>query len=235
MKPSIFILAFVAAAVSSCTSVYKTGQTPDDVYFSPERPQAEYVTTNNDDNRYYYNNDDYYADRYLRMKVHNRLLWSDLDDWYYYGNRYNYSYYNNFYWNNPWSPYTYWNYYYNPYYSPFVIVNPKSSYTYNRPRMFNLNTYNNNQLTRGNYSKRSLTLTIATVTGAPTATIITITVAIMPAVFCAMCLGIITLPAVQILLPDPIIQIPAVTVVQAVPVHRVAAEQRLCGNFKNQL
>ena len=48
------------------------------------------------------NDQDYYDDRYLRMKVRNRTQWSDLDDWYYYDNRYSYSSYRN--WNNPWSP-----------------------------------------------------------------------------------------------------------------------------------
>ena len=43
MKPQILLLAFLVAALSSCTSMYKTGQTPDDVYFSPTRPQDEYA------------------------------------------------------------------------------------------------------------------------------------------------------------------------------------------------
>ena len=43
MKRQILLLAITAAALSSCTTAYKTGQTPDDVYFSPTRPQDEYV------------------------------------------------------------------------------------------------------------------------------------------------------------------------------------------------
>src|SRR6185295_8830462 len=106
MQRQILLLAITAAALSSCTTAYKTGQTPDDVYYSPARPQDEYVRTEKQDDRQYRSNDDYYDDRYLRMKVHNHTRWSDLDDWYYYGNRYNYSSYLNL--NNPWSPYTYW-------------------------------------------------------------------------------------------------------------------------------
>lgn len=151
MKPTILLLALTAAALSSCTTAYKTGQTPDDVYYSPAKPQDEYVRTQKEDDRQYRSDEEYYDDRYLRMKVHNRILWSDLDDWYYFGNRYNYSSYHN--WNNPWSPNTYWNYYYNPYCNSYsVTVNPKSSVVYNRPRTFNLNTYYSNLLTNGNYT-----------------------------------------------------------------------------------
>ena len=93
--------------------------------------------------------DDYYDDQYLRMKVHNRMMWSEFDDPYFYNPRYSYSYYNN--WSNPWSPNTYWNYYYNPYCSP-VIYTPKTVIAYNHPRVFNLNTYNGTQLTNSNYT-----------------------------------------------------------------------------------
>ncbi|MES1219127.1 MAG: hypothetical protein ABUT20_26715 [Bacteroidota bacterium] len=149
MKPSILLLALITIVISSCTTAYKTGQTPDDVYFSPAAPQDEYVRTRREDDRRYESTDEYYDDRYLRMKVHNRTRWSSLDDWYYFGERYNYgySYYNN--WNNPWNPNTYWNYYYNPYCSNVGIINPKSSIaysSYNHPRTFNLNTYNGNLL-----------------------------------------------------------------------------------------
>ena len=173
MKPSILLLALAVISITSCTSAYKTGQTPDDVYFSPQRSQAEYVVKDRNDDPGYYNGDDYYGDRYLRMKVQNRYQWSDLDD-YYYNDRYSYggfggySYYNTgLYMNNPWSPMSYWNYYYNPYYSsyynpyysPIFIVGKGNGYgnsysVTSRPRMFNLNTYNSNQLTNGNYTNR---------------------------------------------------------------------------------
>jgi len=147
MRSAILLLVLSAAILGSCTSAYKTGQTPDDVYFSPERQQDKYVTAREDDN--VYRNDDYYDDQYLRMKVHNRMMWSELDDPYFYNPRYSYSYYNN--WSNPWSPSTYWNYYYNPYCSP-VVYSPKSVIAYNHPRVFNLNTYNGTQLTNNNYT-----------------------------------------------------------------------------------
>ena len=43
MKQSITLLVLTVAVLSSCTTAYKTGQTPDDVYFSPVHKQAEYV------------------------------------------------------------------------------------------------------------------------------------------------------------------------------------------------
>jgi len=152
MRSSILLLVLSAFVLGSCTSAYKTGQTPDDVYFSPQRQHDEYVNVKeNDDSRYYGSNDQYYDDQYLRMKVHNRLVWSQLDD-YYYNPGYSYGYYNSWNWNNPWSPYTYWNYYYNPYCSP-VIIGSKANMVYNHPRIFNLSTYNNNQLTNNNYNR----------------------------------------------------------------------------------
>ena len=92
MKSSFILLGLAAAAITSCTSAYKSGQTPDDVYFSPQRPQAEYVAVNDKDDDSYYNGDDYYSDRQLRMKVQNRNQWSNLDEWYYNSDRYSYSY-----------------------------------------------------------------------------------------------------------------------------------------------
>ena len=89
-----------------------------------------------------------YDDRYVRMKVRDRR-WAYLDDDYYYNRRYSYTYYNC--WcSNPWTPYTYWNYTYNPYGSA-VIFNPKST-VYSAPRIYNLNSYNSNQIVNHNYS-----------------------------------------------------------------------------------
>jgi hypothetical protein len=152
MRRSILLLALSAAVLGGCTSAYKTGQTPDDVYYSPERQHDEYVRVKENDDRKYQGDADYYDDRYLRMKVHNRVMWSDLDDYYFYNPRYSYSYYNSLNWNNPWSPYTYWNQYYNPYCSHEVVYSGYTKASYNHPRVFNLNTYNSSQLTNSNYT-----------------------------------------------------------------------------------
>lgn len=153
MKSKLLLLAIFAALLTGCNSAYKTGQTPDEVYFSPERPAVDdYVRVQNRNDRHFYNNSDYYEDRLLRMKVRDRNRWSYLDDWYYYNNRYrNYYNYSRF-WNNPWSPYSYWNYAYNPYWPTVVILNSKASTTLNRPRTFDLHTFNNNQFLNTNIS-----------------------------------------------------------------------------------
>lgn len=158
MKRQILLLAITAAALSSCTTAYKTGQTPDDVYFSPVRPQDEYVRVEDKRDEYRYD-DTYYDDRYLRMKVQNRSQWSYLDDWYSY-DRYGYRY--NYYYGTYYNPYTSWNYYYNPYCSHNVIVyNPKQptvAYNVPKPRNFSLNSYTNNNYNNANNSVRMVNI-----------------------------------------------------------------------------
>ena len=158
MKSKILLLALTVAALSSCTTAYKTGQTPDDVYYSPTRPQQnndedDYVQTDKEDDRQYRNDSyEYSDDAYLRMKVRNRYRWSDFEDPYYYSRRYNYSTYNCCCFGNPWTPSSYWNNHYNPYYQGYIIINPKTSVAYSGPRTFNLNSYNTNAITNKNYS-----------------------------------------------------------------------------------
>lgn len=41
MTTKILLVALSVAAFSSCSTAYKTGQTPDDVYYSPVKPVAE--------------------------------------------------------------------------------------------------------------------------------------------------------------------------------------------------
>jgi len=164
MKTTILLLAVSLAAFSSCTTAYKTGQTPDDVYYSPARPQQnnddedndeEYARIEKNDDRQYRSNDEYYDDRYLRMKVQNRSRWSELDDWYFNDYRYRryYSYSNNYCCcNSSWIAHSWWNSYYNPYYNNYVIINPKTTFAYSRPRTFNLNTYTPGSVQTGNNS-----------------------------------------------------------------------------------
>jgi hypothetical protein len=170
MKTRILLLAISAAYLSSCGSMYKSGQTPDDVYYSPGREQVAEVKTDEDPNKNRKFTDEYTDERYLRMKSSNQR-WSAFDD--------DYMYWNNPTWNsqlafNSWgNPYygmnygigygysnwhiglgTYWG---SPYYlsnpfcpvyygQPVVIVNPKGVYrnpVANGPRTYNLNTYSN--------------------------------------------------------------------------------------------
>ena len=53
MNSRIILLGLAVAAFSSCSTAYKAGQTPDDVYFSPARETEAYVKVEkNDDRRY---------------------------------------------------------------------------------------------------------------------------------------------------------------------------------------
>ena len=118
----LFIIAF-----SSCTTLYKTGQTPDDVYFSPNRPYVEtYVEYRREEEVIY--QPEY---RVIRMGI-NDPRWRNFDQDYRY-NTYNYfSKYDNYY-----SPY--YNSYYSPIYSPIYYspVLPKNT----SPRKENLGGY----------------------------------------------------------------------------------------------
>lgn len=151
MKLTILLLAFTLAVLTSCTTSYKTGQTPDDVYYSPVRPQEEYVQSEKEEEKRY--DDEYYEDRYTRMKVRNRTRWNELDDWYYNDYRYRSNVYLGCcFCNTGWSPHAYWNSYYNPYYQNYVIVKTVKTPVYNKPRTFNLNAYNTSSSNTKNYS-----------------------------------------------------------------------------------
>ncbi|MFL5788700.1 MAG: hypothetical protein ACJ748_11650 [Flavisolibacter sp.] len=150
-----FLPLLSAVLILASCSTYKSGQTPDDVYFSPARPSAEYVTMDNKDNKEYRSDDSYSEDQYLRMKVQNHRFSAFDDDWYSYNPSYYYSLNNSIYYNNPYNynPYVgsyhgfgnyygshYYNYY-NPYYTGLVMYTPAVP-VYNKPRRFNLNAYN---------------------------------------------------------------------------------------------
>jgi hypothetical protein len=170
MKRQILLLAITAAALSSCTTAYKSGQTPDDVYFSPTRPQDEYVRVKEKEENQY--DDEYYDDRYLRMKVHNHAQWNSLDDWYSY-ERYGYSYnYYDHYYGTYYNPYTSWNYYYNPYcrnnviaYYPGQTGHPGQmnvAQNVPKPRSFNLASYTNTNYNNANSNFKTNSYKIGT-------------------------------------------------------------------------
>jgi hypothetical protein len=151
MKSYLPLLSLLAV-LSSCSTAYRSGQTPDDVYFSPARPVQEYVKNEEEENRQQYRgererDEAYREDRYIRMRVRNRR-WSTLDDataWNYhpiYNNPWNY--------NSPWNSVAYWNFVYNPYCCCSTPVgNPARSAVYNRPRTFNLGAYTPSQPSSG--------------------------------------------------------------------------------------
>lgn len=99
---SIFTIAIVGAVMLSSCSVYREGQTPDDLYYSPSREVRSsnnaYVETQSDRQDGRRNNDysnsrsgysayDDFAtmdDRWLMMRVRNPYRWSMFDDYTYY-------------------------------------------------------------------------------------------------------------------------------------------------------
>jgi uncharacterized membrane protein YgcG len=129
MNTKLLLIAVAAVSLSSCSSVYKSGQTPDDVYYSPVRTYDAAVKTNEDRRDNNYNNYSYAERSQIRLGINN-ARWRYLDDYSYNPYVYGYSY----------------GYYYNPYYCPIpvynygsiVTVNPKNS----TPRMTNLAAYN---------------------------------------------------------------------------------------------
>jgi hypothetical protein len=133
MNAKILLIALSAAAFSSCSTAYKSGQTPDDVYYSPVR----YTEGKQDNDRDEVKNKPAAptTDYSISMGIRDRR-WRDFRDDYDYDN----------------SPYNYacnkynYGYYYNPYYYPWAIYTGKTSYSKpvnTTPRMVNLNAYKN--------------------------------------------------------------------------------------------
>jgi hypothetical protein len=125
MNTRILLLVLSVAALSSCSSVYKSGQTPDDVYFSPARPQADsYVEVRQEKQGSNYQTyeqyqDSYRDDRFLRMSVGNPYYLNTYNTYSGFDWRYN-SFYDGFSYgyNSPWNNYFAWNSFYNPFCSP---------------------------------------------------------------------------------------------------------------------
>jgi len=150
MNIKLILIALATVSIASCSTAYKSGQTPDDVYYSPVRAieERDNVKETRDERRDDYYRIDNYEEREIRMSTRDRR-WRDLNDYY----DYNYAY----------NPYTYgynYGYYYNPYYynrpvflPGYVIVNPKNS----TPRMTNLGSYNNTTLQVANNNKAGQT------------------------------------------------------------------------------
>ncbi len=108
MVTRILLFGLIIAGFSSCAT-YRTGQTPDDVYYSPVREVNEYVQVDrNDDNRLSYNESNL-EDRRLRQQIRDSRFRFE-DDIYWNAPRYNSwgwntwnSPYNTWGWNNSWN------------------------------------------------------------------------------------------------------------------------------------
>jgi hypothetical protein len=143
MRTKILLLSLSVAAFSSCSTAYKSGQTPDDVYYSPVRPVEE--KQNNDRNEV---NNERQRDYEISMGIYDRR-WRDFDDDYDYRN----------------SPYNYctcncknYGYYYNPFYHPWPVYISKYIPVNSTPRMVNLNAYTGYSNTISNTPKSGNTV-----------------------------------------------------------------------------
>jgi hypothetical protein len=110
MKHILLLSTIALTVLSGCSTAFKSGQTPDDVYYSPARevsPAKEDELTKQQQEEYqeYISSQD---DRYLRMKVAHRNRWSSIDDYdYWYDSRYDFgcsNTYNHYSYSNPWNP-----------------------------------------------------------------------------------------------------------------------------------
>ncbi|MEO6584372.1 MAG: hypothetical protein ABIO05_08610 [Ferruginibacter sp.] len=146
MNFKILLFAVSAAAIASCSTAYKSGQTPDDVYFSPAKKVVEKTGKQQDEEEYVSNES--IEEREMRMRIRDRR-WRDL--------------------NNDvscncscdYTPYKYganYGYYYNPYYYRYpvytnspVYVNPAKAPL----RTANLGGYTAIPGTRSNNTKYS--------------------------------------------------------------------------------
>jgi hypothetical protein len=169
MKTKYLFLLGIIAVFTGCSSAYRVGQTPDDVYYSPAPQVNTYVTTTNQQDRdsYGYNNNYNSEDFAIRRGINDPRYRSNISLDFGYGyNPYDY-YGSSFYspYSSYYSPYSYpgislypYNYYssyssyYNYYYPPVYYTSKSSGVisNYRGPRQYNMGVYNNTNINRGN-------------------------------------------------------------------------------------
>ncbi len=137
MKTKYLLLVGMVVVLASCSSAYRNGQTPDDVYYSPVPASESYVVKNNskDRNSYRNNNSDEYSysqEREIRQAIQNPRYRNSVSVSMGYGGYNSYGY----------NPYGFNSFGYNPYYgngfnnsfgyNPYYNYNPYyPSYGYN--------------------------------------------------------------------------------------------------------
>ncbi len=136
MNTRLILIALATVSISSCSTAYKSGQTPDDVYYSPTRMVEE--DTRQDD-RQASQQVENPEDREIRQGIRD-YRWRVLN----YDYSYNYNRYNT-YCNCYCNKYGY-GYYTHPYYTPSPYYIPSPYYVppvkvNTTPRMVNLATY----------------------------------------------------------------------------------------------
>lgn len=119
----IILAISLASIMMGCSTALRTGQTIDDVYFSPARPGAEYVNIDQKDE--YRASEVPMTDRYMRMKAFGGARWNAFDD--------DYAYWNNPHWNNS----SYFNVY------PSYGYSGMNSLYFGRPMSYGISNYLN--------------------------------------------------------------------------------------------
>lgn len=79
MKDKFLPILIAGFLLASCSSVYRSGQTPDDVYYSPTRQTARTDDDTKKEEKVEQNTASA-DDQYLKMKVRNRYRWTSIDD-----------------------------------------------------------------------------------------------------------------------------------------------------------
>ena len=142
MKIKHLLLLGLIVIFSSCSTAYRTGQTPDDVYYSPAPAQDTYVRTDNQNekdsyanNNSTYNSEDMEIRRGIKDSRYRRGV--DVD----FGYGYNPYGYNSYGYNNPYGYYNSYGYndvYINPYYNPYTFNYFPTSYSnyYYSPQVY---------------------------------------------------------------------------------------------------
>lgn len=125
MKIKYLSLIGLIIAFGSCSTAYRSGQTPDDVYYSPAPEENTYVTTQSDQDRnsYNYRNDE---EQEIRRGIQNPVYRNSITLGLGYGYGYSpYSYYPSYGFNNPYygNDFYYGKGYYDPFYSPYSYNN----------------------------------------------------------------------------------------------------------------
>lgn len=125
MYTKILLFAIVISTSVGCSTAYKTGQTPDDVYYSPAKKVVEIQNSNNDQQNNTNNND------YVILMNTRDPRWRNFSlDYQYEYSPYYYS-----------CNYTNHGYYYNPFYNPWPIYSKVITPVNHTPRMVNLSAY----------------------------------------------------------------------------------------------
>lgn len=112
MKTKYLLLAGLVVVLGSCSTAYRSGQTPDDVYYSPApAPTESYIVTNNNDRQSYQRNAE---EREIRRAIRNPIYRNSISLGI--GTGFGYGY-NSFY--NPYGFSSFYDPFYGPYYGSF--------------------------------------------------------------------------------------------------------------------